>query len=530
MDEHESTKASAIPSEADTRLRSEATHSEKRGVYHGIVQSTAILGAIRGLTVFLNVARYKALALAVGPAGVGIFGLFDVMVATTVTTSSLGVNVSGVREVAAAGAKGNTAQLAAAIDTLRVLTKILAAIGALVVAVFCVPLSRMTFGKPGFEIPVLIVSLSVFFTGVSSGYRAQLQGLNRIRDLARIGSIAAITDAFIIIVATLLWGERAIAPALSASALVTAALFWKISRAEENPVGKFAWAAFRPLAQRLIVLGVSLAAALLFANVGAYVIRTLINREVGLADAGLYVAAFTLSGKSVGFLLDSMRADLYPRLSAVADDNARLNILLNGQTEICLLLTIPGVLFLIAFAPYLLRAFYSADFLAAAPLLALFSLGSLARVMSTPLGYVRLAKGKGLLYFLTELGFSALQIALVFVLLKWLGLKGAVIGCVLQAVIQTLSLAYTANRLTGFRWSSECIRLAFILIPTALAVFTLSLFVPRLITSVVGGIIALGVGCFNVRELTARLGPGHRISRLLLRIPLFRRIVVHEAY
>ena len=56
-------------------------------------------------------------------------------------------------------------------------------------------------------------------------------------------------------------------------------------------------------------------------------LRLLANQVVasqaGLEAAGLYQAAWTLSGLYVGFILQSMGTDFYPRLVGCCEDHER---------------------------------------------------------------------------------------------------------------------------------------------------------------------------------------------------------------
>ncbi len=49
----------------------------------------------------------------------------------------------------------------------------------------------------------------------------------------------------------------------------------------------------------------------------AYAVRIIITRKVGLDAAGFYQSAWTLGGLYVGFILQAMGADFYPRLTGV---------------------------------------------------------------------------------------------------------------------------------------------------------------------------------------------------------------------
>ena len=76
----------------------------------------------------------------------------------------------------------------------------------------------------------------------------------------------------------------------------------------------------------------------------AYGMRVICADAVGIEAAGLYQSAWALGGMYVGFILQAMGSDFYPRLTAVADDHTECNRLVNEQAQIGLLLAGPGVI------------------------------------------------------------------------------------------------------------------------------------------------------------------------------------------
>ncbi|MBK6436672.1 MAG: oligosaccharide flippase family protein [Rhodanobacteraceae bacterium] len=99
--------------------------------------------------------------------------------------------------------------------------------------------------------------------------------------------------------------------------------------------------------------------------------RSLITREFGLDAAGIYQAAWSLSGMFAAFILQAMGADFYPRLTAVIGDHSAATQAVNEQTEIGILLALPGFLATLAFAPWIIEILYSKEFSSAADLLVL---------------------------------------------------------------------------------------------------------------------------------------------------------------
>jgi antigen flippase len=96
----------------------------------------------------------------------------------------------------------------------------------------------------------------------------------------------------------------------------------------------------------------------------------------------------------------------------------------NEQTEIGILLALPGLLATLAFGPWILELFYSKKFLPAAELMPWFILGVFGRVVSWPLGFIQLAKGASRVFMLTETTTIALWLVWFLcwcLLLVWLG-------------------------------------------------------------------------------------------------------------
>ena len=66
-------------------------------------------------------------------------------------------------------------------------------------------------------------------------------------------------------------------------------------------------------------------------------------------------------------------------------DHGAMRRMVNEQTEIGLLLALPGLFATVALAPWIIRVFYTAQFAGAAELLQWFVLGCLGRVISWPM-------------------------------------------------------------------------------------------------------------------------------------------------
>ena len=190
-----------------------------------------------------------------------------------------------------------------------------------------------------------------------------------------------------------------------------------------------------------------------------FLLRVFVTREFGVDGAGQFQAANAISMVYVGFVLQAMGTDFYPRLTAVADDNRRCNKLVNEQAEISILLALPGVLATLAFAPWVIHFFYSSKFDIAGQILCWQVAGMFLRVLSWPMGFIVLAKGRAAVLFWTDLAAYSVYVALGWFGLKLFGLPGTGMAFLGLYIFHWCMIFAVVRRMSGFSWSSANLRL-----------------------------------------------------------------------
>jgi PST family polysaccharide transporter len=407
----------------------------------------------------MGIIRIKVLALLLGPAGIGLVGLYTASTDLIGTITGVGIGSSGVRQIAEATGAKDEKKIARTIIALRRSSVTSGALGMLVVLALCVPLSRLTFGDRQHTWGMALMSLTLLFVGISAGQIALLQGLRKIKDLAWSRALGALFGTLATIALIYLLREDGIVPYLvvvSAFGILTS--WWYARRIRVKPVRMSLQETWRESKELLGLGSAFMVSALLTAGV-AYASRIFILYTLGKDAVGLYQATWTLSTLYVSFVLNAMATDFYPRLTAVAKDNDAVNRMVNEQTEMGLLIAIPGVLATITLAPWVLSVFYSGEFISATGIIRWQILGIGLRVASWPLGFVQLAKGKGTIFLLTELAASTLHIALLVVGLRLFGLDGVGISFALLYVFYTAGMLLVCRWLSRFEWSRQAKRI-----------------------------------------------------------------------
>src|SRR6185503_1223988 len=115
----------------------EAKESSPKHSYGQILKSSALIGGSSILSIGVNIVRAKALALMLGPAGVGLLGLFSSVLEVAQSIAGMGINNSGVRQIAEATGSGDTTRIARTATVLRRTSIGLGIAGALVLLVCC---------------------------------------------------------------------------------------------------------------------------------------------------------------------------------------------------------------------------------------------------------------------------------------------------------------------------------------------------------------------------------------------------------
>ena len=429
------------------------------------------------VTAVAQVLRTKLVAVSLGPAGIGLVGLFSSMTAFVGTVTDLGLPIGAVRRIAEAEGAGEHIEVARTISATRRIVVQLGVMGALLLAVFSVPVSRITFGTTDYATQVALLSVAIAATAIADGQVAIFQGLRRVGDTAKVAVLTAALALLLTVPVVYFGRQNAIVPLLvSAAGASLAASWWYCRRIQIANVAtswRGAWRESTPL------LGLGIA-AMLSALIGtgiAYAVRVVIVRYLGVVDAGIYQASTALSGVYCGFILSSMATDFFPRVSAAADDR-ECNRMVNEQAEVGVLLALPGICATLAFAPLVVSLLYSEQFAPATDVLRWQILGIFLRVASWPLGYLVLAKGNPRLYFWTETSYHLVHAGLIWLAVQLWGVIGAGVAFLGLYMYYLALMSWVLRRCTGFTWSMRNRRIAMVAVPMVASIFLCPMLLP----------------------------------------------------
>ncbi len=383
-----------------------------------ILKSSSLLGSASLINVFLGIIRVKVLAVHLGPAFYGTMSLYSNFINTIGSLASLGIGQSAVRDIAAAANSGDEQGMARKVAVLHRVVWVTGIFGLIATVGLAIPGSLWIFGNYDHAWTIAILAVIVLLTQIQAGQGALLSGLRRIGDMAKMNVIGGVFSTTLAIVLLLLFGTNGIAPFLIAVAAGQLTASWWYARKVKLPDIQVSWRECYDESREMVHLGLSIVVSGIAGTLSSLLILTILRKFEGEAAVGLYQSALTISSIYVGFILQAMSSEYFPRLAGVASDRILRNHAVNDQAEIAMLLAVPGLVAVLVVADILIPLLYSSRFDGATEILRWQVLGMLGSIISWPQGFILMARSDK-----PALVISEWVMAVIFVIMVWFGVK-----------------------------------------------------------------------------------------------------------
>ncbi|MDG7000403.1 MAG: oligosaccharide flippase family protein, partial [Nitrososphaerota archaeon] len=263
----------------------------------------------------------------------------------------------------------------------------------------------------------------------------------------------------------------------------------------------------------LVRVGVAFMGGALAMSIVQLWIRVDVGNVLGTRALGQFQASWTISTTYIGFVLNAMAADYYPRLAGVILDRKAATRLVNEQTEIALLLSAPVFLAMMGLAPWVIRLLYTSAFAPAVGILRWQILSDVLKVAAWPLGFIFLAAGDGKTFFWTEVSALLVMGVSIALFLRPVGLDITGIAYLACYVFYLPLMHRLGKARIGFAWNASVVSLLAVTFITCAAVGVLATYthwgVPiGCFMSVIFGIHAIGrlSHMSNLDGLPGRIG------------------------
>lgn len=473
--------------------------------YRSIFKATSLFGGVQVYNILIGVIKAKFIAILLGPAGMGIQGLLSSGIELIKSLTSFGLATSAVRDVSQANGSGDMLKVGRMVAILRRLVWITGLLGLTATAVFSPVLSKSSFGNYDYTIPFIALSVILLLNQLSAGQSVVLQGMRRLKYLAKSSAIGATMGLLVSVPLYYLLGVRGIVPTLILNAVTTLILSWYFSRKITIPKVDVTTKEALHEGLSMIKMGIAMSVSGILGTAFAFLIRSFIRSQGGVADVGLYTAGFTLMNTYVGMVFTAMSTDYYPRLSAVNKDNDRCREIINQQAEVAILIIGPLVVSCTLLMPYIVQILYSKEFLPATDFILWAVLGLMFKAVSWSISIVFLAKAESKLYILNETITNIYSFLLKVFCYKMWGLIGLGIAFSVGLLIYFIQVYIITRRKYEFRLTSDFIKVFVIQMIFAFIGYTIIKVWHSPYANVVVGVMLVLCCWHSLKELNKRM-------------------------
>lgn len=366
--------------------------------YKRLLKVTTLFGSVQGLNILMNLIRAKLAAMLLGPAGIGLNSIYNETREFIHSTTNLGMDQSGTREIAkSTGAP----DLADSVTLTRSWIMLLAVFGMLVTAIFAYPLSWMLFSDGDHTWQIVALSPAVAFSTLTCGELTVLRGLQQMKTIAGVSVLHVVLGVLTTIPLYYIWGMDGIIGALVLMTLSLAVVTMIYSYRIHPP--KFCFVkAFLAKGRQMLVLGMSFVIAGFIANLGKLAVKAYINVNGSLDDVGLYSAGLTLTLMISNVVFASLENEFYPRLSSIFMDKTQRYLAIVRQMKVGLAIITPITIVAIVLMPWIVPILLSDEFSTIVPMAQIASVGLIFRALYLPAALVPMAAGESKIYLLLQ--------------------------------------------------------------------------------------------------------------------------------
>lgn len=454
--------------------------SEQRTAYRQILKATSIYGGVQVFQIIVGVIRSKAIAVLLGPAGMGLSGLLQANTIFIEALTNFGLSKSAVKNIAEAHASGNEAAVVRTVSVVRKLVWITGLLGALLTAALAPWLSQITFGNADYTAAFYWLSVTLLLNQLTAGQDVILQGMRHIRQMAQATLYGSVLGLVFTLPLYYFYGEAGIVPALIGASCVSFALsiYFVRKTIRLKPIDI-------PLAQvwkegkEMLHMGFLISLTGLLTLGASYVVRLFISHTGSVADVGLYNAGFAILNTYVGMIFTAMGADYYPRLAGVASDNQKATEVINQQAEVAILILAPVLIVFILAVKWVVILLYSTQFIPITSMMQWAALGMLFKAASWSIAFVFVAKSATRVFFWSELFTLIVQTALNLIGYRWGGLTGLGIAFAVGYGSYFVQVFLLARWLYGYSFSASYLKTFSLQSLLVVAAFTVLMIQPE---------------------------------------------------
>ncbi|MBO4907361.1 MAG: HAD-IA family hydrolase [Bacteroidaceae bacterium] len=425
-----------------------------------VLKYTGVFGGVQGLKMLMSIVRNKLASHLLGPAGIGLMGIYVNVSESLVATTNLGLPFSTVQHLSELTEKSDAEATKQFVKLIRSWYLMLALVS-MTLCVVLAPLLGMLYSDAsttvGWDIALLAPAVGAMM--LTGGEVSVLKGTRHLKRVATIAFFAALATLCLTIPFFWIWGIGGIIAALNVSLVAVLIVHLCFSLPifpwRANVLDKQIWMAGWPLVKK----GIPYVLAAMAGFVMAMALPALMLRVGSLEDVGYYRVGYLLMVTYSGIVFTSMEADYFPRLAGVNHDQELRNATINQQIRVSVMLMAPLLIAMMLPMPIVIMLLYSSDFLPVCEMAICTSFYMFFRAITLPIGYTALACGHSIRYLIMEVVYDSATLAIIGSCYYTWHLAGAGIGLSLSAAFDLVLLRAYYGRCYHIRLHANTMQL-----------------------------------------------------------------------
>lgn len=456
-----------------------------------ILKSIFILASSSFAKIILTVIRTKALAVLLGPTGIGLAGTLNNLMLTATTFLNAGVATSATREVAKCP-DGNISKLEKLKTLIIIVNLLLGVMATVAICVLAEPLATMVLGDKNSANLIRVLSVGVFFNISAWLQGALLNGLRRYKDLASVSVLSNIIGMIISVFLAWQLGEKGVVYYIISIPFIQFVITVVFTETKTN-IGttKISFSYFRKQSSGLLLLGIPLMASELITNLVMLAVRGQIANHLGLASVGMFQVAWAITGIYVGFALAAVKQEFFPRLTSIIDSSVDVNLSTNHQIKLMLWITTPLLLGLIVFTPIVVQLLYTKDFFVINDTLRYMALGTMFKVVAYTMSFIWLAKGAGKYAIADSLLWGGFFLLGVFFCNIIYGIELEMIGFIYISsyIFSMFYIRFFTGSITSFKFESRSLAELIVIVLAGIFCILVNNYFEQILSMLIGGVV-----------------------------------------
>ncbi|TRX24616.1 oligosaccharide flippase family protein [Flavobacterium franklandianum] len=448
--------------------------SDSKSSYLQILKTTSLFGGVQFFTIIISIIRTKCIAIFIGPAGMGIVALLNSTLNIISGITGLGIETSAVKHISSSFKNEDLNSVAGNVSIIKKLALVTGLLG-VCATIFLSPwLSQLTFGNSEHSFSFIFLSITLLFKQLSTGQLVVLQGLRKMRFLAKANFYGNLFGLLFSIPLYYFYSIDAIVPTIIVASLSSVFFSFYFSKKVVIIKTNVSKSQITNEGKSIIRLGIMLTLSGFLTLLSTYLVQIYIGKTGGLEQVGFYNAGFTLLNSYVGIIFTVMATDYFPRLAAICDENEKVRSSVIQQSTLSILIITPIIVLFLLFVPLIIKILYTPKFISIMAMVCLGILGMLFKAVSWSMGYILIAKGDSKIFIKTAIGFSIFSLIANILGYYFYGLEGLGLSFLIYYLIHFVVVMLITKKRYGFYFNTEFYQTFLICIVLCIVTFLLS--------------------------------------------------------